>query len=104
MNELIRAASVLVEQIKDDNVTPAAVYDLEAALDAAEDSDMAYVMTWVNQWKIRARNRTTGNRISFTRENHLTAYYTEVEARSWCERNGYDLVEVIDLGKRELSK
>jgi len=63
---------------------------------------MAYVITWVQQWQIRARNRATGNIIRFVRENHLPRYYTELEARWWCELNNYELLEIIDLGTKEL--
>ena len=63
---------------------------------------MAFIHTWVQQWQIRIRNKETGGIIRFVRENHLPLYYTELEARWWCELNGYELLEIIDLGAKEL--
>ena len=62
---------------------------------------MAFIQTWSSKWEVRARNKATGNIIRFVRENHLTPFYTRVECESWCERNGYELIEIHSVNDGE---
>lgn len=58
---------------------------------------MAFIHTWSNKWRVKARNEATGTVFCFTRENHLTHFYTVIECDSWCSRNGYELIGVEEL-------